>query len=344
MRRAAVLTLFLLSLLAPTAGGQTAPPPPQPPPQPPPAPAPPPKPVLPPDATIADVAVGGLERGAARAELERRLVPQYERPIDVRIKGPRRELSTARLGQRIRYGQMLTLAFDLARQGRPVHVSLRRTFGRHRLTRAIRTLARPYYRAPRNARAIFGIRRVRRVRAHWGRELNSLRLRRDLVDELWRPTRRRTVQGHLRQIKPRITGKVLRRIHRTYVSVDRGSRIVRLFKRLRVVRRYRVAVGAAGYATPSGMHRILSKQRDPTWYVPNRAWAGSLAGQTIPPGDPRNPLKARFLAIGGGVGFHGTADLASIGQAASHGCIRMTIPDVISLYNRAPVGTPVLIR
>jgi lipoprotein-anchoring transpeptidase ErfK/SrfK len=126
--------------------------------------------------------------------------------------------------------------------------------------------------------------------------------------------------------------------------VDRGARIVRLFKRLRVVRRYRVAVGAAGYATPAGMHRIISKQRNPTWYVPNRAWAGSLAGQRIPPGDPRNPLKARFLAIGGGVGFHGTADLASIGQAASHGCIRMRIPDVIHLYNHVPVGTPVRIR
>ena len=53
---------------------------------------------------------------------------------------------------------------------------------------------------------------------------------------------------------------------------------------------------------------------------------------------------ALFIALGGGVGFHGTADLASIGQAASHGCIRMRIPDVISLYNRTPIGTPVRIR
>ena len=110
------------------------------------------------------------------------------------------------------------------------------------------------------------------------------------------------------------------------------------------MRRYRVAVGAAGYATPAGLHRVVSKQRNPTWYVPNRAWAGSLAGQVIPPGDPRNPLKARFIAIGGGVGFHGTADLGSIGRAASHGCIRMRIPDVISLYRRTPVGTRVRIR
>ena len=37
-------------------------------------------------------------------------------------------------------------------------------------------------------------------------------------------------------------------------------------------------------------------------------------------------------------------DLATIGRAASHGCIRMRVPDVISLYNRVSVGTPVLIR
>ena len=182
------------------------------------------------------------------------------------------------------------------------------------------------------------------MRARWGRELSSQFLRRRLVDELWRPTTSRVVWGRTRSVRPRVTGRALRRIHRTYISVDRGSRIVRLFKRLRVVRRYRVAVGAAGYATPAGMHRVVSKQRNPTWYVPNRAWAGSLAGQRIPPGDPRNPLKARFIAIGGGVGFHGTADLASIGRAASHGCIRMRIPDVIHLYNRTPIGTPVRIR
>jgi hypothetical protein len=302
-----------------------------------------PSPPLPLDATIADVPVGGLTRADARLELERQLAVRYERPIQIRVKHRRYRLSTERLGQRIRYGQMLDTAFELAQSGRRVVVSLRRTFSSRRLTLGIRSIARRWYRRPRNARAIFGIRRVARIRAHWGRRLADRRLRRHLVDELWRPTTDRTVRGELRQVRPRINGRVLRRMHRTYISVDRGSRILRLFKRLRVVRRYRVAVGAAGYATPAGMHRIVSKQVNPTWYVPNRAWAGSLAGQRIPPGDPRNPLKARFLAIGGGVGIHGTADLASIGQAASHGCIRMTVPDVVRLYRRTPVGTRVRI-
>ena len=300
--------------------------------------------VLPPDAVVADVPLGGLTRGDAREALESQLTVRYEAPIHVRIRRRRPTLTTTELGQRIRYGQMLTTAFELAREGRPVTVALRRTFSSRRLTLAIRELGRPWYRAPRNARAIFRIRRVRITRARYGRALDERGLRAKLVDELWRPTMRRTVSGQVRRVRPPVGAKTLRRTYRTYISVDRSSRIVRLFKRLRVVRRYRVAVGAAGYATPAGMHRVLSKQVNPTWYVPNRAWAGSLAGQRIPPGDPRNPLKARFIAIGGGVGFHGTGDLASIGRAASHGCIRMTVPDVISLYNRTPVGTPVLIR
>jgi lipoprotein-anchoring transpeptidase ErfK/SrfK len=145
-------------------------------------------------------------------------------------------------------------------------------------------------------------------------------------------------------VRPNVTIRDLRRVYGTFISVDRGSRTVRLFKALRHSRTYRVAVGAAGFATPAGLHHVISKEVNPTWHVPNRAWAGALAGLTIPPGDPRNPLKARFIAIGAGVGFHGTADLASIGQAASHGCIRMTVADVIDLYNRTPVGTPVLVR
>jgi hypothetical protein len=212
------------------------------------------------------------------------------------------------------------------------------------LTRGIRRLARPVYRAPRNASGRFGIRRVRVRPGRRGRTLNAVRLRRHLVDELWRPTPYRTVYARILRPRPAIRAKTLRRTHRTFISVDRSARIVRLFKRLRQVRTFRVAVGAAGYETPAGLHHVLSKQVNPTWYAPNRPWAGALAGQAIPPGDPRNPLLARFIALGGGVGFHGTGDIGSIGTAASHGCIRMTVPDVIALYNRTPVGTPVLIR
>ncbi|HVF77945.1 MAG TPA: L,D-transpeptidase, partial [Solirubrobacteraceae bacterium] len=69
-----------------------------------------------------------------------------------------------------------------------------------------------------------------------------------------------------------------------------------------------------------------------------------LAGKTIEPG-PDNPIKARWMAFNGGAGIHGIDPSAysSIGTDASHGCVRMRIPDVISLYARSPVGTPVYV-
>ena len=74
------------------------------------------------------------------------------------------------------------------------------------------------------------------------------------------------------------------------------------------------------------------------------AAAGSLAGQVIPGGAPNNPLKARWMGIFDGAGIHGTDQVGSLGTAASHGCIRMAIPDVIELYDRVPVETPVYIE
>jgi lipoprotein-anchoring transpeptidase ErfK/SrfK len=70
--------------------------------------------------------------------------------------------------------------------------------------------------------------------------------------------------------------------------------------------------------------------------------AGDLAGRVIPPG-PENPLKARWMGFNGGAGIHGTNDVGSLGNRASHGCVRMAIPDVKQLYAKVDVGTPVYI-
>jgi lipoprotein-anchoring transpeptidase ErfK/SrfK len=99
-----------------------------------------------------------------------------------------------------------------------------------------------------------------------------------------------------------------------------------------------------GHETPAGLYSIQWKQVNPPWYVPHDAWAGALAGKVIPPG-PLDPIKARWMAFNGGAGIHGIApsEYSSIGHDASHGCVRMRIPDVIALYARTPVGTPVFI-
>jgi hypothetical protein len=289
--------------------------------------------------------VGDLGPRGATEKLKAELEPVYGRRISVRAGGRRTSVSPAQAGQFIRYQAMIDEAYKLMAQGQVViEVRLMRTIRSDALSKAINGVAGKWYRSPRNATYRYGITRVSIRGARYGRGIDKRKLRKALVAEIRRPHEERIVKARFVRLRPAVTVKVLKRRAGTFVSVDRGSKIVRLFKHLRVVRSYRVAVGAAGYDTPRGLHRVQSKERNPTWHVPNRPWAGNLAGQTIPPGDPRNPLKAAFIAIGNGVGFHGTADLGSIGSAASHGCIRMRVPDVMSLYRNVPVGTPVLVR
>jgi hypothetical protein len=304
------------------------------------------RPTLPPDTVIAGVPVGGLGPARATAALKTALEPAYERRISVRAGNRRTSVKPSDAGQFIRYQEMIDRAYAALDAGQTsgIKVPLMRGIGATALTATVNAIDGKWRIAPRNATYRYGIAHVSIRGARYGRGIDRRKLRAALKSEIRRPHPERIVKARFVRLRPAITVKVLKRRAGTFVSVDRGSKLVRLFKRLRIVRTYRVAVGAAGYDTPRGMHRVLSKERNPTWHVPNRPWAGNLAGQTIPPGDPRNPLKAAFISLGGGVGFHGTADLASIGTAASHGCIRMTVPDVLSLYRQVPVGTPVLVR
>ena len=107
-----------------------------------------------------------------------------------------------------------------------------------------------------------------------------------------------------------------------------------------VVRRtFGVATGQPSYPTPSGLFHIYSKQRNPWWYPPKgSAWVTDPT--PVPPG-PGNPLGTRWMEFAPAVGMHGTPDAASIGYSASHGCVRMHIPDAEWLFDHVSIGTPV---
>ena len=125
--------------------------------------------------------------------------------------------------------------------------------------------------------------------------------------------------------------------------VDRGGFKLNFYKNLKLQKTYPIAVGQVGLETPAGLYNIQNKAVNAAWSVPNSDWAGSLAGTVVPGGSPENPLKARWMGIFDGAGIHGTDDTGSLGTAASHGCVRMAIPDVIELYDQVEVQTPVYI-
>jgi lipoprotein-anchoring transpeptidase ErfK/SrfK len=203
-----------------------------------------------------------------------------------------------------------------------------------------RRTARP----ARDASVRITVRRLIVRPARHGRAIDDVQLARRLAATLADPERPRVLRQRLRTVRPKVTVKDLRRTHGTVLTVDRTALKLRLFKRLKLAKTYPIAIGMAGYDTPAGLFRIQNKQVNPTWYVPDSDWAGALRGKVVPGGAPNNPLKARWLGVNGSVGIHGTAEEWSIGTRASHGCIRMRVADVIDLYPRVPIGTPVLIR
>jgi len=102
--------------------------------------------------------------------------------------------------------------------------------------------------------------------------------------------RHRTLAAPVKQVKPEVTTDELAQRYPVYLTIDRAGFALRLWKNLELAKTYTIAVGQAGLETPAGEYTIDDKQVNPSWYVPDSAWAGDLAGQVIPPG-PQDPLK-----------------------------------------------------
>jgi lipoprotein-anchoring transpeptidase ErfK/SrfK len=181
-------------------------------------------------------------------------------------------------------------------------------------------------------------------RSERGRALDENALKRRLAAALTSARRPPTIRATTHPVAPKVSTTQLAAKYPAYIVVDRRDHVLRFFDHLKPSLSYPIAVGKQGLETPAGLYDVQWKETNPSWHVPNSAWAGSLAGQTIPPG-PDDPIKARWMAFNGGAGIHGIdpSEYGSIGHDASHGCVRMRIPDVISLYSRTPVHTPVFV-
>lgn len=197
-------------------------------------------------------------------------------------------------------------------------------------------------REARDARLVITLRKVSATHSKPGRGINATALAKEIGASLDDPRLTRVFKPKLLSVRPKVTPETLR--NSTVITISQKTFTLRLFKRLKVRKTYKVAVGQPAYPTPRGRFAIQSKQVNPVWSVPNSPWAGELAGTTVTGGSAQNPLKARWMGIANGVGIHGTGEDGSIGSRASHGCIRMHVSEVVDLFSRVPVGTPVLIR
>lgn len=103
---------------------------------------------------------------------------------------------------------------------------------------------------------------------------------------------------------------------------------------------YPVAVGRAGWETPTGQFRVIAMLRNPGWTNP-------FTGEVLPPG-ANNPLGERWIAFWtdgqNDIGFHGTPNRESVGQAASHGCVRMLNEHIREMFEWVEPGTLVTVE
>jgi lipoprotein-anchoring transpeptidase ErfK/SrfK len=299
--------------------------------------------VISPGVSAGGVDLSGLTVEAATTRLEQRLRPGLSAPLVVRLGGRRFEVLPRDLGMVFDAQATATRAADAGAPTMPVDVGVAVTTDASGLARQAAELARSGARPARVARLIrITSREVRWQRARAGIAIDQEALAKSLAGAAANPASRQLVVA-VRRVAPRTTDAELRDRYPSILTVDKRTFTLRLFVGLRRVTSYRIAHGQPAYPTPSGRFRIRSKQVNPNWYVPNAPWAGELGGSVVPGGAPGNPLKARWMGLAGGIGIHGTSDDGSIGSRASHGCVRMRVRDVVRLYRRVRVGTPVVI-
>jgi lipoprotein-anchoring transpeptidase ErfK/SrfK len=287
--------------------------------------------------------LGNLTVPEATARLEQTAGPAFARNVSVHTGGRKFRLTMKTTGFKFDAERTAKRAYYAGRTQPGVDVPLAVRFRRAVVRDFAAGVARAVYLAPRNADVRITLRKIYRRKSRTGRALDGAALRTAIEQVLVTPAAPRKLLPPRAVLKPKVNALDLPKAYPTIVTIDRTNFKLRLFKGLKLSKTYGVAVGAAGYDTPSGRYRIQNKQVNPSWSAPNKPWAGLFAGTTVPGGSPLNPLKARWLGIANGVGIHGTGAAYSIGSRASHGCIRMRVPDVIELYPRVPVGTPVLI-
>ena len=115
--------------------------------------------------------------------------------------------------------------------------------------------------------------------------------------------------------------------------VSLSARTLKVVEHGEVVRTYGVAVGRPRYPTPTGSFRTGFIDYNPRWKPPPSDWARNLKPRE--PGDPRNPIQGVKIFFREPYYYiHGTNDPESIGDAASHGCIRMETGDALALARR----------
>jgi lipoprotein-anchoring transpeptidase ErfK/SrfK len=311
-----------------------------------------------PGISIGKVAVGNLTAAQAREKVANELHTQLNQDVTIKAGGHRYTLSGADLDRRVNVEDLVDQAVTMSHKGgivhrtlnelkgTPIHATLPVTvsYSKAAVRKAAARVGRSLDKDPVNATVTPDASGLKQTPSKNGVKVAQASLRKRLYAKLALPEGVTSVRAHLSTVKPAVSTADLAKKYPSYIIVDRAHFTLRLYRGLKLDSTYPIAVGRQGLETPAGLYDVQWRETNPSWHVPNSAWAGDLAGKTIPPG-PDDPIKARWMGFNGGAGIHGIdpSEYSSIGHNASHGCVRMRIPDVIDVYDKTDVGTPVYV-
>jgi len=291
----------------------------------------------PPKLIAAGTTIGGtLVGGLTAREAKQVVMAAFAKPLEL-VASPTRMIRVEphTLGASAYAGRAVKRALTVRRQGLNVPLEVRVPVTN--VERYSRRLGRDLDRGAVDSRWVLRHLRPFPTDATSGRRLNRVLTARAVANAL-RANRRDRIELPFRTVEPKVTADSIGKA----IVIRRGDNRLFLYTGDRFVRRFQVATGRSSYPTPLGHFEIVVKERNPWWYPPaGSAWA---AGEKpVPPG-PGNPLGTRWMGLSSpNVGIHGTPDPASIGYSASHGCIRMRIPEAEWLFDHVEVGTQVFI-
>ena len=288
----------------------------------------------------AGVKIGGtLVGGLTAAEARSLVTTRFARPLRL-VGGPgsRITVTPRELGALPDIESAVGLATRVKRPGFAVPLNV--TVAMPKVDRLVSTLAKRFQREPVDATLRLHNLKPIATRDVPGRRLKPIVTTRTIVLAL-KTQKRGLVELPFEKIEAPVKSDTLGRA----IVIRRGSNELYFYRvgtKPKLIRMFNVATGRSEYPTPLGKFEVINKQANPWWYPPAGSdWAKDA--EPIPPGSS-NPLGTRWMGISSPyVGIHGTPNAASIGYSASHGCIRMLIPQVEWLFNQVELGTPVFI-
>src|SRR5436309_436914 len=239
------------------------------------------------------VDIGGMSKTRAKRELDDVVAAALNKPVVVTYRRQRFKMTPAKAGIRVDTAAMVQQALDESHKGFifsraareltggsvhanvPVDVS----YSKGAVSGFVARLEHRVDQPPQSASLDFSGGTLSNAHSHYGRRLDAQSLTLQINNKLAEPSAARTIAAPVDKIKPKVTTAQLARQYPRVITINRSGFRLTLWHDLKPVKTYPIAVGMQGLETPAGRYSIQDKQVDPSWHVPNSAWAGKLAGQ-----------------------------------------------------------------